>query len=301
MEFRIIHRFDDFSSLLLARGDEEVIGWLQLLARWRLAVIIIIILAIAGTIHFTSFYRPRLSLVEEVVREIIAPLQTGVMRVNRSVESLLATISQFSTLQHQNQELEREVLRLQQQVYQLADHKRENQRLREALDFQSEVDHRLLVSEVIGRSPTNWLSTITINNGSIHGVKQGMAVVSGLGIVGTVHSVSPRTATVILSVDPQSAVGGLVQSTGDLVLVEGDPDYSGLLMAKPLGRDVCLHVDDIIMTSGLSRMFPKGLPVGRVVDVIPGRYDLSFMAYIEPFVDFTRLEYVFVVLQDSLE
>ncbi len=274
---------------------------LQFLVRWRVAVVFVIILAIAGTIHLTSFSRSRLSIVEELLRDAVSPLQTGLMRINRSAESLFVSLSQFRRIYVQKQELEDLVDELRMQIHQLDEYKRENQWLREALEFKEEVDHHLLVSEVIGRSPTNWLSSITINRGRYHGVQQGMAVVSGKGVVGSVHTVSNFTATVILSSDPQSAVGGLVQSSGDLVLVEGDPNYSGMLFAKPLNRDVQLSVGDILVTSGLSRIFPKGLPIGIVVDVVPGRYELSFKAHIQPYVDFTRLEYVFVVLRDQLE
>ena len=188
---------------------------------------------------------------------------------------------------------------LQQQVYLLQEYERENKWLREALDFKTDVSHELLVAEVIGRCPTNWISTITINKGHAHGVEAGMAVVTNGGIVGTILDVSRLTSTVLLSTDSRSAAGGLVQSTGDLVLVEGDSENSGMLVATPLSRDTEVVPGDIIVTSGLSRLFPKKLPIGEVVEVESSPYGLSFTALVRPFVDFTRLEYVFVVLQEE--
>lgn len=274
----------------------EVYGLSRILSRAKIIVILILIIAIAGSIHITSRPRTQLSKPEQLIRDIFAPIQTFFARINRSIESFLGSIGNIGSLQQDNQALKDEVIELQQQLYKMAEYKRENEWLREALDFQEQEPYPILVSEVIGRSPSNIMSTITINRGSSHGVVQGMAVMSGLGIVGTVQSVSAHTATVILSTDSRSAVGGLVQSTGDLVLIEGDPDASGNLLAKPLSKDVELAVGDVMVTSGLSQLFPKGMPIGEVIEIVPSRYQLSFTAYVKPFVDFSRLEYVFIVL-----
>lgn len=273
-------------------------GLLQFLKRSKLLLILIIILAIAGTIHFTSTPRQKLTFVEEVFHFVLAPLQTGMTRLNRSVESLVDRIKDYKELVARNAELEQSILDLEQQINAMAEYKRENVWLREALDFKENAHNSILLSEVIARSTTNWLSTITINRGSNHGIIQGMPVMTGSGIVGTVYHVSSRTATVMLATDPQSAVGGLVQTSGDLVLIEGDPSYSGLLLAKPLSKDVELQVGEVLVTSGLSRLYPKGMPIGKVVKIEPSRYDLSFTAFVEPFVDFTKLEFVFVILND---
>lgn len=266
--------------------------------RARVIVLLIMIVAIAGSIHFTSRSRSQITVVEQAVRDLLAPLQTLFMRLSRTVHSFVALLGQISSLQQENAQLKAEISDLQRQLSQMADYKRENEWLREALEFKKEESYQMLVCEVIGRSPTNLFNTITINRGSKDGVTQGMAVMSGNGVVGTVQSVTLTTATVILATDPRSAIGGMVQHLGDLILIEGDPEYSGMLLAKPLSKDVQLQVGDILVTSGLSQYFPKGLPIGKVVEIVPSRYQLSFTAYIQPVVDFARLEYVFLLLGD---
>jgi len=266
--------------------------------RARVIVLLIMIVAIAGSIHFTSRSRSQITVVEQAVRDLLAPLQTLFMRLSRTVHSFVALLGQISSLQQENAQLKAEISDLQRQLSQMADYKRENEWLREALEFKKEESYQMLVCEVIGRSPTNLFNTITINRGSKDGVTQGMAVMSGNGVVGTVQSVTLTTATVILATDARSAIGGMVQHLGDLILIEGDPEYSGMLLAKPLSKDVQLQVGDILVTSGLSQYFPKGLPIGKVVEIVPSRYQLSFTAYIQPVVDFARLEYVFLLLGD---
>ena len=271
----------------------------QFMKKAKIIVILIVIILITGSIHLTSHPRTQLTRFEQLVRDIFGPMQTALSRLNRSVMSLFSSVANIGSLQKENEQLKEQVLALKQKLYEMAEYERENIWLREALDFKENEEHSILVSEVIGRSPNNLLSTVTINHGRNHGVCQGMAVMTGLGIVGTVHTVSARTATIILCTDSRSAIGAMVQDTGDLVLVEGDPSYSGFLLAKPLSKDAELKVGDVLVTSGLSQYFPKGMPIGRVAEIIPGRYQLSFTAYVEPFVDFSRLEYVFCVLCES--
>lgn len=272
---------------------------LQQMLRWKVVLIVILALVIIGTIHYTSLPRSRLTFIEELARDAISPLQLAFARVSRFISHKVTALKEIRYLRQRNAELEALAFDLQQQVYLLQEYERENKWLREALDFKTDVSHELLVAEVIGRCPTNWISTITINKGHAHGVEAGMAVVTNGGIVGTILDVSRLTSTVLLSTDSRSAAGGLVQSTGDLVLVEGDSENSGMLVATPLSRDTEVVPGDIIVTSGLSRLFPKKLPIGEVVEVESSPYGLSFTALVRPFVDFTRLEYVFVVLQEE--
>lgn len=268
--------------------------------KWaRILVVIILLVAIAGSIHFTSRSRSQVTIVEQVFRDVLSSVQRLFMRVSRSINHFFTSIAQIGDLREENEQLKAEVLELQQQLYLMAEYKRENEWLREALDFREQHSFSMQIAEVIGRTPTNLFSTITINRGEKHGVSSGMAVMSGTGVVGTVQSVSNYTATVLLATDSRSAIGGMVQDTGDLVLIEGDPDYSGMLLAKPLSKDVKLEVGDLLVTSGLSQHFPKGMPVGKVVEVVPNRYQLSFTAYVQPIVDYTRLEYVVVLLNDT--
>ena len=126
--------------------------------------------------------------------------------------------------------------------------------MREALDFKNDRGHDLLVEEVIGRSPSNWKSPINLTKGFAHGEEQGMAVVTNEGVVGTVVSVSRFSSTVLLIFDAQSATGGLVQSTGDLVLVEGGQADRETLSARPRSRDSVVEVGDVIVTSVLSTL-----------------------------------------------
>lgn len=269
---------------------------LEQVLRWKIPIIIVLAILLVGTIHYTSLPRPRLGLLESVWRDLLSPFQLALSRVQRFFQSQIVGIQDLAHLRTRNAELETLLVELEAEIFALQNFRRENQWLREALDFKMELEHELLVAEVIGRSPSNWESTITLNRGQAHGVNKGMAVITKAGIVGTVINSSRFTSTVLLVIDPQSATGGLVQDSGDLILVEGAEGHRNDLVAKPLSRDTFVEVGDVIVTSGLSRIYPKNLPIGEVVSVESRQYDLSFAATLRPYVDFTRLEYVLVVI-----
>ncbi|MGB4685984.1 MAG: rod shape-determining protein MreC [Limnochordia bacterium] len=275
---------------------------LDMILRWKVPLIILLVIIMVGTIHYTSTSRLKISLFEGLGRDLLVPFQWVFSRAQRFVLHQVEKVQTLRTLKERNAELEELVLSLQAEVLELRNYKRENEWLREALDFKNERGHDLLVAEVIGRSPSNWESTIILNKGFAHGVEQGMAVVTNEGVVGTVVSVSRLSSTVLLIIDAQSATGGLVQSTGDLVLVEGGQADRETLSARPLSRDTVVEVGDVIVTSGLSTIYPKNIPIGEVVAVEPRQHNLSFAAVVRPFVDFNRLEYVLIVLpQDNGE
>ncbi|NLM39078.1 MAG: rod shape-determining protein MreC [Firmicutes bacterium] len=268
--------------------------------RWRKVLALVAVLLLAGLIYNTSQPRSKLSFIEEALRDILSPVQLGLTRVTSAVDSVITGIKEIRTLRERNAYLENRVVELQNQVYHLTEYQRENEYLREALDFKNTTAHQLLAAEVIGRSPTDWLSSLIINKGRQHGVEPGMAVISREGVVGIIEDVTRFTSRVLLAIDPRSAIGGTVLESGGPVLVEGDAVNVGFLVLTPLDRDTTVEPGDVILTSGLSRLFPKRIPIGEVVSVEPANYNLSFTAQVRPFVDFSRLSLVFVVLQEEI-
>lgn len=273
---------------------------MQQLWRWRKLWIVVAVVLLVALIYNTSQPRERLSFVERGLRDLMSPLQFGLTRITQAVGGVFDALRDMRSLRQRNAHLESRVVELQTEVYRLSELQRENAFLREALEFKNSTTHELLAAEVIGRNPMDWLSTVTINKGANHGVKKGMAVVAGNGVVGIVEEVTRFTSTVLLAIDPRSAIGGMVLESGDPVLVEGDADNPGFFVLTPLDRDTVVNPGDVILTSGLSRLFPKRVPIGEVVGVEPANYNLSFVATVKPFVDFIHLTYVFVVLQDDI-
>lgn len=265
-------------------------------------LIVALLLIISGIIFRTATYREGLTLPEQAVYEVVAPLQRLVNGVASSLRSGIDTLKSLRTLDEENERLREEVQALRMERDSLLEAGRQNARLRELLDLVEGPARELLAAEVIARSPSNWLGSITINRGRAHGVAPGMAVVAPEGAVGKVRTVTERTAEVVLITDSRSAVGGRVRDRGHLVLVEGTSNPTDeLATVRLLDWEADLRVGDEIVASELSWIFPKGLPIGIVEHVYERESGMAPYGTLRPFVDLARLEWVMVVLADAIE
>ena len=152
-----------------------------------------------------------------------------------------------------------------------------------------------------GYSPGRWLSTewlhsdCRINRGRKDGVVQDAPVINENGVVGRAIDVTRASAKVLLISDPNSSIGGLNEKSRDLGVVVG----GGLenLKMKYVVPSAKIEVGDVILTSGIGGIFPKGIPIGKVKKVQMRDYDIFKQVEIEPVVDFSKLEDLFVVIK----
>lgn len=257
-------------------------------------------LALIAIIYITSGERDRLTPLEYVIREMLAPVQTGLFRVVNWVDRVGRDIADVRSAVSENRLLRREIASLTAENVYLEEYRFENIRLRALLGFQERIPHKTLAAEVIARDPGNWLNTITLNKGTSDGVLKDMAVVSYEGLLGRIVATSGNTASALLIIDPRSAVGGIIQRNRALVLVEGDPGTPGMCIVKCLTTESDLTVGDKVLSSGLGGIYPKGLIIGEIVELIPGKYGVGSAARLKPAADFARLEEALIILEPSL-
>ena len=170
-------------------------------------------------------------------------------------------------------------------------------RLRELLQFKQAINKPVVAAQVIGRDPTGWFKSIIIDKGKRSGVKVNMPVVNASGVVGRIVSVSPNYAKVLLVIDQNSAVDCLIQRSRDRGMVKGLSHGKCKLDYLVKSSDV---VDgDIIITSGLGGVFPKGLALGHVIEVKERPGELFKDIEIMPAVNFSKLEEVMVILKEE--
>lgn len=164
------------------------------------------------------------------------------------------------------QELRSQVTRLQAEQVRVRELLEENRRLRSLLGLAQTLPFPSLGAEVIGIGGSNWFHTVLVNKGEQDGVPLGAPVISHHGLVGRVWEVRARTSIVLLLTDRHSAVG---------VSLTGHPGVHGIV--KGTGRAWCelVHLSrhvvprkgEVLVTSGLGGVFPKGIPVGEVISV----------------------------------
>jgi len=169
-----------------------------------------------------------------------------------------------------------------------------NSRLRSLLNFEKTMTDPVLSAEVIGKDPSPWFKTVLIDKGKHDGVERGMAVVVPKGIAGQITEVSSHYSKVLLIIDPNSAVDALVQSDRARGIIKGDA--AGELSFKYVLRKHDIAIGELVVSSGLDGVFPKGLAVGQVSGVFKPKAGIFQEVTVTPYVDFEKLEEVLVVL-----
>jgi rod shape-determining protein MreC len=172
-----------------------------------------------------------------------------------------------------------------------------SERYRLIIEMQEQFPQPMIPARLVGADSSSWFRTVLLDKGERDGVKKGMAVVAADGAVGHIVAASSRASKVLLLTDSASAVDVMVERSRARGIVEGSTDSLCRLNYMLRGDDV--SVDDLLVSSGMGGIFPKGLPVGRVVGISPEKRRMFQSAVVEPAVDFNKLEEVFIILELS--
>ncbi len=274
------------------------------LTRFRLpkkliAVFIILILAFFS-IKFTGIERTAITPVEKIIRETLAPLQSGVTSITNKLLNLKNYIITNKELQNENKILKEKIHELTIENTFLEEFRQENVRLKLLIDTKNQYEeHWDLVSAcVVARDYNNWMHSIIVNKGSKTGIKRDMVVVNYQGLVGRVVNVTSNTSEVLLITDSESAVGALIQTTRVHGILESSLEGEEQLQMVHIPHDAPIPQSAVVITSGLGSIFPKGLRLGYVKNVIPASDGLVKKIMVKPFVDFNSLEEVLIIRND---
>jgi len=231
--------------------------------------------------------------VGRVVVETVSPLQRAVTWCGQSMVDLWDGYVNLIGVHEENQRLREQARRFQAEVVAYREDRLANARLRRLLQLKESSGLPMLSAAVVATSATPWFRTVIIDRGSRNGVARGMAVVLPEGIVGRVISVSAGHAKVLLANDRNSAIDAVVQRSRVQGIFVGAGDGMGSL--KYVARRDDIRSGDLIISSGLGGVFPKGLPLGVVEGVATERAGVFKSVQVRPTVDFGSLEEVMVV------
>ncbi len=245
----------------------------------------------------SSGQRPSWNPVEQVIIEITAPLQKLIKQTVNTAEDLWLSYFYLVNLRHENRQLKRKVDGLGAENSRYRELLTTHERLKGLLQFKQAINRPVLAAQVIGRDPTGWFKSIVIDKGNRAGLRPNMPVVNASGVVGRIVSISPNYAKVLLIIDQNSAVDCLIQRSRDRGIAKGASTEIFKLDYVVKSSDVA--VEDMVVTSGLGGVFPKGLPVGQISEVNEISGELFKDIKLRPAVDFSKLEEVLVILREN--
>ena len=263
--------------------------------------IIVVFLILLPLLFLSSSSKPReeRAWYDQVIYYLTHPIFASVTYV---VEGAFSSYDTYISLVHakrNNKLLTGEIEELQFKLNQLKEIQLENDRLRELLNFKQRISPFMIPAQVIAKDISTEFETISINKGSSDSVNQvaiqkKMAVVTPQGIVGYIREITPDHSIVLTIIDPGSRVDAIIQRSRARGVAVGV--LGGKLRMKYVNRTEDVQIDDLVITSGLGGIFPKGLMIGKVHKVVKKPYGTEQYIEIEPTVDFSKLEEIFVVL-----
>lgn len=195
----------------------------------------------------------------------------------------------------ENRRLQREIAQFSAELNQLKEALLENKRLQKLLELKTSLPYDSIACRVIGRDAGNWFRTLIIDKGTETGIKSNQPVVAVGGVIGRVINCGRNSATVLLITDTNSSIGGLIQDTRVVGLASGQG--TGKCIFNYIPKESDISVGDTVVTSGLGTIFPKGLVIGRVVDVTMDSQNLYKIGRLELAVDIDKVEEVLVIVK----
>ena len=231
---------------------------------------------------------------------LVGLIQDNYSIVNETLRSTTSLYVNLIGIKKENRLLRKENAKIQAHLANLTELRIKNNRLKKLLGFQQQVPMKLLTARVIGKDLISGRKTILINRGWMDGVKKLMAAISIGGVVGFIRQVNRNTSQVLLITDTEFVADSLVQRSRVRGLTEG------------LGRNTCrlyylqreddVLVGDLVVTSGINNIFPKGLPMGKVISIEQEhKNSIRKDIRLKPSINLQRLEEIFIVLNVNKE
>ena len=233
-----------------------------------------------------------------VLGVVISPVQKLSSWITNSATTFFGNIANSGKNASENEKLKEEMASLREQLIDYDDTKTENEQLKEILGLKKEhKDYDYAAASVIGRDADDRYGSFQIDKGSLDGVELYDPVITRDGLVGYVSKIGPTTSRVATILSTDINVGAYGLYSGETGVVTGDTALAskGQCKLKYLLRDSAMAKSELVATTGLSGIFPKGLVIGTVQELVPESGGASVYAVIEPAAQIVDVQNVFVI------
>ena len=241
----------------------------------------------------------RVGFFRELIMETAAPLSSMITLSFKDLAGVWKRYIFLVGLEDENGRLKRDNASLIQEINRYREGYLENIRLQKLLALKERTNHHTIAAMVIGRDQTSIIKTILINKGTSHGLRLDLPVIADQGVVGRIVETSAHVSRVLLLIDENSNIDALIQENRIQGILQGAASLGCSL--KYVAKTETVNVGNIIVSSGLSGLFPKGLLLGVVKNVEKTDSGLFQKIDVAPYVDFSRLEEVMVIVLDKAD
>lgn len=253
-------------------------------------VFVLILLVILTNISINKF-----SSIENFFNKIVMPIQNVVSNIKNKTNNK-TSVKDVTQLQNQLKDLKIKNEDLEEKLRELEIIKAENKQLREYANMKDEyIEYETIPANIINKDISNLSNTMVINAGKEDGVYENMAVVSKDGLVGNVIAVTKNTAKIQPIIDTSSNISAIISTTRDMVILKGILDAKNKIKITYIPTNSYLAVGDMVETSGMGGIYPKGLLIGTIEKIENTKNQAEKYAVLKTAVDFSKLETVLVI------
>lgn len=260
-------------------------------------LVILVTALLIVSISLTVSPKSNPNIFERAVNFVFLPIQTVVKWPYEKIKGSIEFFVEMKGYANENERLYNENVELKEKVRQLEIAEIENEELRDMLNLTKKYSLVNAVTANVISVDSTWFEVITVNKGSKDGIKENMTVLTPSGLVGKVTKVFDFSCQVTTILDVSNAVSCSLTKTGDLVTAIGDMGLvkEGILKLKYVPSNIELLEGDVIETSGIGGIYPKGIYVGTIKKVEEDKGSKKQYALIEPGVDFSKIREVLII------
>lgn len=255
--------------------------------------LIVAVLAVYG-ISQKRFDLNEPTVFHQLVTEVISPVQEGLANSKKSLSSLWENYLLIVNTSKENNVLKKQISRLESDLSTMEEIRKENLRLKRLLNYSDEMSQQRVLAQVVGWDSANEFKVIRLNKGKAHGIRVMAPVITDHGLVGYVYRVTENYSDVLTILDQNNRVDVMVERTRTHGIVEGVFNFKCAL--KYIMRNEPVEVGDKLITAGVGGIYPKGVKVGMITDIVKENFGMTLSIEVVPSVDFDKLEEVLVLI-----
>lgn len=270
-------------------------------ARKHRTGLILVVYILVSLILLTFFGNNARIKPQKAGQAVFSVFQHGITAIGGFFSNTINSINELKQARQELRELHNKVSEYEIMNRDIDQLRQENERLRKQLDLADQQEYSNIPAMIIGKDPSNFYTTITINKGLKHGIRNNMPVIAfhdGFsGLVGKVVNTGFLTAMVRPVFDQASFVAARFQSTRYDGLVEGTGSPTKNLLMRYVNILSREHIqyNDFVVTSGYNSIYPSGIVIGKLKKILPEKWQTSLLLEIEPIINFSTLEFVYVL------
>jgi rod shape-determining protein MreC len=278
----------------------------QVRRRRAVLVLLVIVSLVLLSSHFSESSSGPLHSIQRGVATVLGPFEEGADRALKPARDTIDWVGDTFEARGENEDLQAEVEDLRDRVAEAESAIGENKELRALVNLERQggipEGREPVTGRVIGRSPTVWYSTVTIDRGSSSGIDEDDPVITGGGLVGRVTEMTSGTSRVTLITDHRSAVSAKVLPDGPSGVITPEVGDPGELLLDFIEEDREVDEGQMVVTAGwrsgnLTSLFPYGIEIGRVTDASLDEQETYQRVHVRPFVDVREMDVVQVLTE----